>query len=224
MKRARLSRRDAIGLAALGIGAAWGGAYLGRALPQGEDISDRIDVAGMAGQPGFPGEGPDNAPIAMLVLSDYACGICREVEPWWREAAKAAGDVRVVHRDWPVLGPTSQYAAQVALAAKWQDRYLPVHNALMRSQGLSESALRGAADQAGADWDRLQSDLAANQAEIDRLLARTARDAVRLAFRGTPGFLIGPLRIEGGVSQRQFAGAMAKARELVASPASPPPA
>lgn len=224
MKRKPMSRRAALGLSAVILGAAWGGGYLRRTLLQGEDVSDRINVAAMAAALGFPSEGPDNASITMLVFSDYACGVCREVEPWWREAAKEAGDVRVVHRDWPVLGPDSQRAAQLALAAKWQDRYLPVHNALMRSQGLSEPALRGAAEQAGADWARLQSDLATNQAEIDRLLGRTAQDAMRLAFRGTPGFLIGPLRIEGGVSQRQFAGAMAKARELIAKRASPPPA
>ena len=46
----------------------------------------------------------------------------------------------------------------------------------------------------------------------DRLLARTAQDALQLGFGGTPGYLIGPIRIAGGVGQRQFAKAIERAR------------
>jgi protein-disulfide isomerase len=148
----------------------------------------------------------------MLVFSDYACGVCRQVEPWWREAVRAAGDVRVIHRDWPILGPQSLRAAQVALAAHHQTRYIPVHDALMQSPGLSEAAVRAAASEAGADWVRLEADVSAREEAIGSLLARTAQDAQRLGFRGTPGFLIGPIRIEGGASEHQFADAIERAR------------
>lgn len=212
MTRAGVSRRALLGLGALSVGAFGVGAWLRRGVPLGENIADRIDVAAMAGAPGFPGEGPTNAPIVMAVFSDYACGVCRQVEPWWRKAVREAGNVRVVHRDWPILGPQSLRAAQVALAADHQGRYPPVHDTLMRSAGLSEPALRAAAAEAGADWERLESDLATHEVAIDSLLARTAQDAQRLGFRGTPGFLIGPIRLEGGASQRQFADAIERAR------------
>jgi protein-disulfide isomerase len=129
-----------------------------------------------------------------------------------RAAAREAGDVRVIHRDWPILGPDSLRAARIALAAARQDRYLPVHNALMASPGLSETAIRDAATGAGADWPRIEADLAAEGADISERLARAAQDALRLGFRGTPGFLIGPIRIEGGASKRQFANAIDRAR------------
>jgi protein-disulfide isomerase len=208
----QLSRRALLGLGALSAGAFGLGAWLRRGLPLGEDVSDRIDVAGLASAPGFPSEGPAGAPITMLVFSDYACGVCRQVEPWWRAAAREAGDVRVIHRDWPILGPDSLRAARIALAAARQDRYLPVHNALMASPGLSETAIRDAATGAGADWPRIEADLAAEGADISERLARAAQDALRLGFRGTPGFLIGPIRIEGGASKRQFANAIDRAR------------
>lgn len=212
MKAGRLSRRALLGLGALSVGAFGVGAWLRRGLPLGEDVSDRIDVAVMACVSGFPVEGPTNAAITMLVFSDYACGVCRQVEPWWRAAVREAGDVRVVHRDWPILGPQSLRAAQLALAAENQGRYLPVHDALMRSPGLSEPAIRAAVTEAGADWERLEADLASKTRAIDSLLAGTAQDAQRLGFAGTPGFLIGPIRINGGASERQFADAIERAR------------
>ena len=211
MKPRRLSRRALLGLGALSAGAFGLGAWLRRGLPLGEDVSDRIDVAGLAAAPGFPFEGPAEAPITMLVFSDYACGVCRQVEPWWRAAARETGDVRVIHRDWPILGPESLRAARIALAAARQGQYLPVHNALMESPGLSETAIRDAATGAGADWPRIEADLATHGPDISELLARTAKDALRLGFRGTPGFLIGPLRIDGGASERQFADVMRRA-------------
>lgn len=220
MTRAPLSRRSVVGLGALAVGGFGAGAWLRRGLPVGEDVSDRIDVVALADASGYPSEGPAEAAVTMLVFSDYACGVCREVEPLWRAAVDAADDVRVIHRDWPVLGPESERAARVALAAAWQGRYIAVHDALMRSVGLSDAALRTAVARAGADWPSLQRDLAKHHTEIERLLTGTAQTAMRLAFRGTPGFLIGPLRIEGGVGERQFASAIDRAREAAVSRAS----
>ncbi len=216
MTRARVSRRSLLGLGALSLGAVGLGAWLRRGVPLGEDVSDRLDVAGIANQPGFPDEGQAQPAFVMLVFSDYACGVCRQVEPWWRaavsEAAKGGTLVRVVHRDWPILGPQSLRAAQLALAADEQRRYLAVHDALMQSPGLSEPALRAAVINAGADWELLTRDLASKARAINSKLARTAQDALRLGFRGTPGFLIGPIRIAGGASERQFADAIERAR------------
>lgn len=207
-----LTRRDWLGLSAVGAGALAFGQYLRRGQPLGEDVSATLDVAEIAGAPGFPAEGPERAAVTMLVFSDYACGVCRKVEPWWRAAAAGAGDVRVVHRDWPVLGPASRIAARTALASAYQGLYAPFHDTLMRTGRHDEPAMRRALADAGGDWQRLEADLADQAAEIDALLARTARDALQLGFRGTPGYLIGPIRIEGGASERQFADAIRRAR------------
>ena len=103
-------------------------------------------------------------------------------------------------------------AARVALAADRQGLYAPFHATLMRTGQHGEDAMRAALAAAGGDWARLEADLAAHGEAIDRLLARTARDALQLGFRGTPGYLVGPIRIEGGASERQFADAIERAR------------
>ena len=207
-----LTRRDWLGLGAVGAGAFAFGQYLRRGRPLGDDIAGTMDVAAIANAPGFPTEGPAQAAVTMLVFSDYACGVCRKVEPWWREAAREAGDVRLIHRDWPVLGPASVTAARAALAAAYQGLYGAFHDMLMHTGRHDEGSMRRALAGAGGDWRRLEADLARHRADIDALLARTARDALQLGFRGTPGYLIGPIRIEGGASQRQFADAIRRAR------------
>ena len=207
-----LTRRDWLGLGALSLGALGVGHYVRRVQPLGADVSAIMDVAALLDAPGFPYEGPPDAPATMLVFSDYACAVCRKIEPWWRGAVREAGDVRVVHRDWPILGPASVRGARVALAAGRQGLYAPVHQILMRTGRHDETALRQAVVASGGDWARLEADLAKDSAAIDRLLARTARDALQLGFRGTPGYLIGPIRIEGGASRRQFAEAIERAR------------
>ncbi|WP_133366271.1 DsbA family protein [Qipengyuania sediminis] len=171
-----------------------------------------MDVPTLAGEPGYPVEGPRSAPVRMLVFSDYACGVCRRVEPYWREAAAEAGDVQIVYRDWPILGESSQLAARAALAADRQGVHAAFHRAMISGSRLDEAGLRAALAEAGGDWARLERDLQRYGAAIDRLLARSARDAFQLGFRGTPAFLIGPIRIEGGASTRQFARAIATAR------------
>lgn len=212
----KLTRRDWLGLGTLSLGALGLGQYLRRGQPLGRDVSEIMDVSALLDAPGFPSEGPTDARVAMLVFSDYACPVCRQVEPWWRAAVREAGrsgePVRVVHRDWPILGPASVRAARVALAAARQGLYAPFHAELMRTGRHGEQAMHAALAGAGGDWARLEADLAAHGEAIDRLLARTAQDAFQLGFRGTPGYLIGPIRIEGGASQRQFADAIERAR------------
>lgn len=206
------TRRQWLGLGALSVGALALGHWVKRGRSAGADVTEALDVPAFLGARGFPAEGPADARVTMLVFSDYACGVCRQVEPAWRAAVRDARSVRVVHRDWPILGPASRRAARVALAADRQGLYARVHTRLIESGRHDEAALRRALVEAGGDWGRLESDLARHGSAIDRLLARTAQDAQRLGFRGTSGFLIGPIRIEGGASERQFSDAIERAR------------
>jgi protein-disulfide isomerase len=217
VKTGPLSRREWLGLGAVSLGALAVGQYLRTGQPIGRDVSEIMDVPALLNAPGFPFEGPPGARVTMLAFSDYACPVCRQVEPLWRKAVRASGEaghpVRVVHRDWPILGPDSITAARMALAAGRQGAYAQVHEVLMRTGQHDEAAIRQALTAAGGDWEQLLHDLAADAEAIDRLLAKTAQDAFQLGFPGTPGYLIGPIRIAGGASERQFAAAIGQARD-----------
>lgn len=215
MSEHKLTRRGLAGLGALTAGAFALDHYLRRLRHVGEDVSHRIDVRALAGAAGYPAEGPSATALTMSVFSDYACGVCRRSEPAWRAAVRDAADkgrpVRIVYRDWPVLGPASRRAAEVAFAAHRQGVHAAFHRALIRTGRLDEAGLEVAMAEAGGDWLRARNDLATQSKAIAALLARSARDAFQLGFRGTPSFLIGTIRLEGGASEAQFADAIGRA-------------
>ena len=195
----------AVGLAA-GVALRLGG-------PVGEDVRGRVDLAPLLEDRTSPALGPVNAPVTLVVFTDYQCPACRAAHPAMLRAAEAAGDVRIVFRDLPVLGPRSQRAARMALAAQAQGRYAEVHDALMREpRPLEEAVLRDVLDQAGVDWRRAERDAVADS-RIDAQLARNGADALRLGVAGTPTYLVGPYRVIGALSEREFGKAFAQARE-----------
>src|SRR5450830_665923 len=88
--------------------------------------------------------------------------------------------------------------AGVGLAAKYQNKYAQAHEVLISAkEKLTEATVQTTLAQAGIDVDRAQPDLAANQKEIDALLARNHEQAVALEFQGTPAFIIGKFRVPG---------------------------
>lgn len=210
---ARTTGRQWLALAALCIAAFGGGVLLRQAGPVGTDLTGRLDLAAFAPDPAAPADGPADAAVILQVFTDYQCGPCRAGHPAMLAAAERAGDVRIVYRDLPRLGPLSERAARVALAAHAQGLYTPVHNALMRERRqLDEPVLREIVERAGGDWQRVQRDLAADR-RIDARLTANATDAMRLGVPGTPAYLAGPYRVVGMLSERDFARLFQQARE-----------
>ncbi len=103
----------------------------------------------------------------------------------------ADANVRLVYREWPILGEGSVFAAKAALAARKQGKYEEFHWAMMSMNGRAEEAsvLRVAAE-VGLDIDQLRLDMEAP--EIDEHLTTSMSLAQSLGgFNGTPSFVIG---------------------------------
>ncbi len=196
-------------LVAIGVAVSW---WVGRNAPVGIDLGNREAVRAIMAEPGFPAHGPADADLTVLVFTDYACAACRRAAPALERAAARDGRVRLVYREWPVLGPRSQHAARVALAARDRADYRRLHNDLMAAPALDEANLRTAVTAAGGDWDVVENALAAEADTIDRLLERTMRDAFQLGLAGTPGYLVGPILLTGAHDEGQFIRAFARAR------------
>lgn len=138
--------------------------------------------------------------VTVVEFSDYNCPYCRRLEP--ALAALMASDlrVRIVYRDWPILGPSSRQAARLAIASQWQGRHAAFHAALMTSSGrLDDAAIKSAAARAKVDWPRLRRDLKVRGAEIDALLARTDAFARAVGLSGTPALIVGRQLVPGSV-------------------------
>ena len=156
---------------------------------------------------------PAGYDVTVIVFSDYNCPYCRRLHGTLTQLLARDRKVRVVWRDWPILGETSVLAARAAVASQWQGRHAAFNAALFAQPGrLTPPTIAAAARAAGVDWARLQRDLQSRGREIDRLLARSDAGARMLAFDGTPGLVVGNARLGGAPSLEQLQEAIAQAR------------
>jgi protein-disulfide isomerase len=183
--------------------------------PAVEVLSLRPSAAleAIVNDPGSPAWGPRDADGVMVVFTDYQCPVCRATDGALERRLDSDRHIRVVFKDWPILGPGSIWAARIALAAARQGRYLPMHRALMRSRdALTPASLDLIALQAGVDAVRLQADLVRDGAAIDAQLARHAAQARSLGLEGTPGYVVGLKLARGGLSGRDLDRLIAEAK------------
>jgi protein-disulfide isomerase len=207
------SRRDMLAL--LG-GAAALGAMPGQANAQAEP-----NEASVLRDPDNPVLGNPDGDISIVEWFDFNCPYCRKLEPELRQAVQDDGKVRLVLKDWPILGPVSVVAARVALACKYQGKYDKAHDAMIGvSSKLTEPRIYELIAAAGVDVDRVKQDLAANAKAIDGMLARNNQTAEGLGFQGTPAFIVGKFRVPGVLTMDQFTQVIADARKAKAGKAS----
>jgi protein-disulfide isomerase len=189
-----------------------------------------VAVPGLALAQSEPGEAavlrdPDNpvfgnpaGDISIVEWFDFNCPYCRKIEPELRQVVQDDGKIRLVMKDWPILGPVSVVASRMALACKYQDKYDKAHDALIGvSSRLTEPRIDELLAGAGVDVDRAKKDLAAHSKAIDAMLARNNETAEGLGFRGTPSFIVGKFRVPGVLTIDQFEQVIADARKAKAN-------
>jgi len=156
--------------------------------------------------------------ISIVEYFDYQCPYCRKVEPELRQVIHDDGKVRLIWKDWPILGPMSVTASRMALASRYQDKFIQAHDALISiNSKLTEARIREALSGAGIDMDRLDRDLAGQASAIDAILTRNNDQAAAFEFRGTPSFIVGKFRVPGVLTMAQFAQAISDARKAAAA-------
>ena len=210
------TRRETLGL--LGAGAVILGIQIapGSALGQGTDETVLTEALVLR-DPDIPVAGNAGGDVTIVEYFDYQCPYCRKIEPDLRQVVQDDGKVRLVFKDWPILGPASVVAARLALASKYQEKFVQAHDALIGVNArLTEPRIRELLAGAGIDVDRLDRDLAANANAIDAILARNGDQAVAFGFRGTPSFIVGKFRVPGILTVAQFGQVIADARKAAA--------
>jgi protein-disulfide isomerase len=208
---AGLSRRGALGLLGAGVVTA---TAMPRAALAEDDDEKVLTEALVLRDPDVPVAGNASGDITIVEWFDYQCPYCRKLEPELRQVVQDDGKVRLVLKDWPILGPVSVVAARMALACKFQDKYSQAHDALIGvNSKLTESRINELLAGAGIDVDRVKRDLAANAKAIDAILARNNDQATAFGFRGTPSFIVGKFRVPGVLTIAEFEQVIADARK-----------
>ena len=208
-----MNRRSALGLFGAGAVMAAAAAMPRSAFAEGDD--DKVLTEALVlRDPDVPVAGNAAGDITIVEWFDYQCPYCRKLEPELRQVVQDDGKVRLVLKDWPILGPVSVVAARMALACKFQDKYNEAHDALIGvNSKLTEPRINELLAGAGIDVDRAKRDLAANAKAIDAILARNNDQATAFGFRGTPSFIVGKFRVPGALTMAQFEQVIADARK-----------
>jgi protein-disulfide isomerase len=153
--------------------------------------------------PNDPVMGNPDGDVTLVEFFDYQCGYCKQMLDPLLDFARRDGNLRIVLKEMPILGPASMIAARASLAAHEQGKYKAFHVALMRSRGrLSEPAIFQIAVEVGLDTEQLQKDMDA-PAVMEQI--RKSRElGAALAIRGTPAFIIGGKIIPGAMTEGQL--------------------
>ncbi|MET0744924.1 MAG: DsbA family protein [Microvirga sp.] len=139
--------------------------------------------------------------VTLVEFFDYNCGYCKRALSDVRTLAKSDPKLRIVLKDFPVLGPDSVEASRVALAARNQlqpEKLLDYHVKLMDSRGrVNGDRALAVAKEMGLDMTRLKNDV--DSPEIRAALQENAGLGDKLGLTGTPAFIIGDEVIPGAV-------------------------
>jgi protein-disulfide isomerase len=208
------TRRQALAL--VGVGAL--GAGMAPRLALGQSDEKVLTEALVLRDPDIPVTGNPDGDITIVEYFDYNCPYCRKIAPELRQVVQDDGKVRLVLKDWPILGEVSVIASRMALACKYQDKFIQAHDALIGiSSKLTEPRIRELLAGAGIDVDRATRDLATNAKAIDAIIARNGDQALAFGFKGTPSFIVGKFRVPGILTMAQFDQVIADARKAAAN-------
>ena len=142
--------------------------------------------------------GNPDGDVTVVEFFDYNCPYCRRAMPQVEALIEADPNVRLVYREWPILGEGSVFAARAALAALEHGKYKEFHEAMMGMQGRAEEAsVLRIAREVGLDVDQLRQDMQAP--EVDEHIQTSMELTKALGFNGTPSFVIGDELVPGFV-------------------------
>ncbi len=164
--------------------------------------------------PDIPASGNSKGDITVIEFFDYQCPVCKQMHPELKKAVDEDGKVRVIYKNWPIFQGVSIYAARLALAAKYQNKYSEAHEALIAApERLDEARVQDLMAKAGVDMKQAALDLEKNAKTIDDALSRTNEQAEAFGFRGTPAFIFNTFRFSGVLDANGFKAAFADARK-----------
>ena len=153
--------------------------------------------------PSSPVLGNPDGDVTLVEFFDYRCPYCRKVTADLLEAVEKDGGIRLVFKEFPILGPDSVIAARAALAAAQQDRYRDFHLALMTTPGqLDETTVLALAGDLGLDVDKLRKDMASEG--VEQQIRDNHKLGQALQINGTPAFVVGKEIVPGAVPMQHL--------------------
>jgi protein-disulfide isomerase len=165
--------------------------------------------------PGSPVIGNPQGDVTLVKFSDYQCSYCKAADPRIEKLIADDGKVRVVVKEFPILGPVSVIAAKAALASQKQGKYHAYHQAMMGYRGkLTNEDIFAMAAKAGLDVGKLKADM--ESPEVTDQIIATFDLARALKISLTPGYIVNATVLS-GVSGKTSSAAIDFPKEIAAA-------
>ena len=152
-------------------------------------------------------DGNPDGDITIVEFMDYRCGYCKRAFPEVASLLEEDGNIRLVVKEYPILGDASVLASRFAIATKQvagDDAYADVHDTLMELQGnIDMDTLTRLSDQLGLDTAAITAEMDSDA--VSEILAMNAELGMALQVNGTPTFVIGDRVVRGYVPQSDLA-------------------
>ena len=150
--------------------------------------------------------------VTVVEFFDYNCGYCKAMFAAMIDLLKEDPKMRLVLKEYPILGPASVTATKAALAARKQGKYSDLHLALLGHKGsLTDANIMEIAEKTGLDMRKLQNDM--KDPTITDVIVKNHNLADELSIDGTPSLLIADVFVPGAVSKEKLVEYIAKARK-----------
>ena len=166
--------------------------------------------------PDSPVVGNPKGDVTIVVFFDYNCGYCKKSLPELQTLLSKDQSLRVVYKEFPILGPQSLIAARAALAANRQGHYQAFNRALFDADGAGEGTLKGVSDSLKLNYSKLQQDMA--DPKVNEEIERNMKLAAALDINGTPAYIIGDLLIPGAIDIDSLAKLVSSERAKLVDP------
>lgn len=155
--------------------------------------------------------GPQNAPITIVEFFDYNCGYCKRSFAPLMEVLEENKDVRLVFKEYPILGEPSYLASSTALAINDKMKYLTYHSKLMTHSGrVSQAVVEKILGELKLPPQKLQADARSDKYVLK--LAETRQLADAIGVNGTPAFVINGQLFPGALNKAELTQAIKFAR------------
>jgi protein-disulfide isomerase len=180
---------------------------------QARESADRLKPVRAALETPFPGAvlGNPAGKVTLVEFTDFSCTYCRGSVADIQALIAANPDLKVVLRELPIIGPQSEPAARMALAAAAQGKYGAYHDAMFAGPRPDDASITAAASAAGVNLDSARA--FAKRPEVQKELENNLAYAHQLNINGTPAFAIGGQLIPGAVGRDKLQEAVDAARK-----------
>lgn len=138
--------------------------------------------------PNTPFVGPEDSEIVLVEFFDFSCGYCKRLAPIMEQLVKANPDVKFVFKPITFVAQISKYAAQAALAANEQGKFMEVYDALLTSNGLTEAKIDEIAQKSGLNMDKYKEDV--NSQKVKDTVQAVAQLGNKVQIHGVPSLLL----------------------------------